>query len=91
MKKSPIIFQIWPEFVALGEALDGCQPMLPADADQLLQMKIGQGLALLQEGKRLVGYIASARVPMPLSAECYIEKCRQYQAPSATVKITKQA
>jgi hypothetical protein len=83
MKKDPIIFQIWPEFVALAEALDSFDPKLENDADQIDQMKTGQGMALLREGKRLIGYIAGARVPMPLSTELYIEKCRQYQAPQA--------
>lgn len=81
MKKDPIIFQIWPEFVALAEELDGYSPKLPDDAEQILQMKTGQGMALLREGKRLVGYIAGARVPVPLSTERYIEKCKRYHAP----------
>ena len=86
MKKDPIIFQTWPEFVALAEALDTFEPKLPASADQMQQMKTGQGMALLREGKRLIGYIAGARVPMPLSTERYIEKCRQYQAPATAAK-----
>ena len=86
MKKDPIIFQTWPEFVALAEALDTFEPKLPASADQMQQMKTGQGMALLREGKRLIGYIAGARVPMPLSTERYIEKCQQYQAPTTTEK-----
>ena len=81
MKKDPIIFHIWPEFVALAEALDTFEPQLPDDAEQLTQMKSGQGMALLREGKRLISYIAGARVPMPLSIELYIAKCLQYQAP----------
>jgi len=86
MKKDPIIFQTWPEFVALAEALDTFEPKLPGSADQMQQMKTGQGMALLREGKRLIGYIAGARVPMPLSTERYIEKCQQYQAPTTAAK-----
>jgi len=81
MKKDRIIFQIWPEFVALAEALDNFQPDLPDGAEQITQMKTGQGMALLREGKRWIGYIASARVPMPLVTEQYIAKCLQYQTP----------
>jgi hypothetical protein len=81
MKKDPIIFHIWPEFVALAEALDAFEPKLPGDAEKLTQMKTGQGMALLREGKRLVSYIAGARVPMPLSTEQYIAKCAQYRVP----------
>ncbi|MCP4470668.1 MAG: hypothetical protein GY815_08275 [Gammaproteobacteria bacterium] len=78
MKKDPIIFQVWPNFVALGEKLDEYRPGLPEGADQMLRMRIAYGRALIQEGRRLTGYIASARVPMPKSTVDYIEKCRRY-------------
>ena len=81
MKKDAEIFDIWPEFVALAETLDSFEPDLPDDADQLQKMRTGQGKALLREGKRLLGNIASARVPMPLSTARYIEKCQQYEVP----------
>ena len=83
MKKDPIIFQTWPEFVALAEALDSFDPKLPDNADQMQQMKAGQGMALLREGKRLIGYLAGARVPMPLSTDRYLEKCQLYRATSS--------
>ena len=78
MKKDPIIFEVWPNFVALGEKLDEFRPAVPEKADQMLRMRVAYGRALVQEGRRLIGYIASARVPMPKSAEMYIEKCRRY-------------
>lgn len=86
MKKDPIIFQIWPEFVALRETLDKVRPNLHDEAEQITQMKAKQGLDLLQEGKRWVAYIASARVPMPQGTKEYIAKCQQYQAPSVTAE-----
>lgn len=79
MKKDVIIFQVWPNFVALAEALDTFEPTLPDDADQLLVMHTAKGQALLREGKRLLNYIANARVPMPFGAQEYIKKCEQYQ------------
>lgn len=82
MKKDPIIFQIWPEFVALAEALNTFQPDLPADVKQITRMKTHEGMALLHDGKRLVGYIAGARVPMPKGTREYIAKCQEYQAPA---------
>lgn len=78
MKKDPIIFQVWPNFVALGEQLDQFRPQIPEHADQMLRMRIAYGRALIQEGRRLIGDIASARVPMPKSSATYIEKCRRY-------------
>jgi hypothetical protein len=78
MKKDPIIFQVWPNFVALGENLDQFRPQTPDDADQMLRMRIAYGRTLIQEGRRLISDIASARVPMPKSSATYIEKCRRY-------------
>jgi len=78
MKKDPIIFQVWPNFVALGEKLDEYRPDQPEGVDQMLRMRIAYGRALIEEGRRLISYIASARVPMPKSTADYIEKCKRY-------------
>jgi len=78
MKKDPIIFQVWPNFVAIGEKLDEFRPGLPEGSDQMLRMRIAYGRALIQEGRRLISYIASARVPMPKSTVAYIDKCKRY-------------
>ncbi len=78
MKKDPIIFQVWPDFVSLGERLDAFRPSLPDVADQMLRMRIAYGRDLIQEGRLLISYIASARVPMTKSAAAYIEECQRY-------------
>ena len=78
MKKDPLIFQVWPKFVALGEKLDEYRPALPDNADQMLKMRVAYGRALIQEGRRLISYIASARVSMPKSTVIYVDKCRRY-------------
>jgi len=78
MKKDPIIFQVWPKFVALGERLDEFRPSVPENAEQMLRMRVAYGRALIQEGRRLIGYIASARVSMPKSTSIYIDKCKRY-------------
>ncbi len=78
MKKDPLIFQVWPKFVALGENLDEYRPALPDNADQMLKMRVAYGRALIQEGRRLISYIASARVSMPKSTVIYVDKCRRY-------------
>lgn len=78
MKKDPRIFQVWPNFVALGELLDAFRPEVPDDADQMLRMRIAYARDLIQEGRRLVSYIAGARVPMPQSTATYIKKCERF-------------
>ena len=78
MKKDPINFQVWPRFVSLGERLDAFKPGIPEDADQMLRMRMAYGRDLIQEGRQLISYIASARVPMPKSTRAYIEKGQRY-------------
>ena len=78
MKKDPVIFQVWPKFVSLGEKLDAFRPRLPDRADQMLRMRIAYGRDLIQEGRLLISYIASARVPMTKRAGAYIEECQRY-------------
>ena len=78
MKKDPAIFRVWPNFVALGEELDAFKPEIPADAGQMTRMRVAYGRDLVQEGRRLIGYIAGARVPMPKSTAAYIDKCQRY-------------
>ena len=45
-------------------------------------MRVAYGRDLLQEGRRLISYIAGARVSMPKSTEAYIDKCRRYDKTS---------
>ncbi len=82
MKKDPVIFEVWPNFVALGEELDAFRPGVAPDASQINRMRIAYGRDLIQEGRRLISYIASARVPMPLSTQVYIDKCARYHQES---------
>ncbi|MCP4430157.1 MAG: hypothetical protein GY806_04185 [Gammaproteobacteria bacterium] len=81
MKKDPIIFEVWPNFVALAETIDNFRPQITDDTDRMLEMRAAHGRGLILEGKRLLGYVASARVPMPSSTQQYLNKCRAYEAP----------
>jgi len=78
MKKDPIIFQVWPNFAALGEQLSAFRPELSKTTDQLTRMRVAYGRNLIQEGQRLIAFIAGARVPMPQSTRRYIKKCHRY-------------
>jgi hypothetical protein len=80
MKKDPVIFRVWPKFVALGEQLDAFKPGLSDEADQMLRMRVAYGRDLMQEGRRLISYIAGARVSMPKSSQAYVEKQRYDKA-----------
>ncbi len=70
--------RVWPNFVALGEQLDAFKPQLSDEADQMLRMRVAYGRDLVQEGRRLISFIAGARVPIPKSSKAYIKKCHRY-------------
>ena len=83
MKKDDDIFNVWPDFVALGEALENYQADLSGLQSDMAIMEFTQGVNLIKEGKQLIRYIAGARVPMPLSSQYYIERCQQYRLPQS--------
>ena len=78
MKRDPINFRTWPNFVALGERLDAYRPEPQDGIDQMQRMHIAYERTLIQEGRRLIAYIAGARVPMPESTQKYLEKARRH-------------
>ncbi len=78
MKKDPRIFQVWPRFVSAGDVIENFKPEVDAESDQMVRMRIAYGRDLIQEGRRIVAYIASARVPMPMSTERFFKQCNRY-------------
>ena len=75
MKTDRVIFQLWPQFVAAGEALYDFLPACPDYADDQLLAYMESARRLLREGKRVIEYLAGARVPMPKTTAAYLEKC----------------
>jgi len=73
MRRDPAIFEVWPAFVASGEALLAFKP---DSCDQDHQ----DMLRLLHEGKQLLGYIAGARVPMPKSTGDFMDHCERMRS-----------
>lgn len=68
MRRDPDSFQIWPRYVAAGEALLAFEPTrCNRDNDDIRRM--------IHEGKELLGYISGARVPMPKSTAEFISHC----------------
>lgn len=78
MKTDAAIFEVWPDFVAAGDALWGFVPKGPANSLPASDME--SALQLLHEGKKLIEWIAFARVPMPKTTQNYIAKCRDFSA-----------
>jgi hypothetical protein len=79
LRSDPDYLTVWPEFVADGEKLHEFRAVIPKDASNSLERHIKRGTKLLRDGKDLITWIASVRVPMPVSTGHYLEKCNDYR------------
>jgi len=75
MKSDPCIFDIWPRFVATGEALGNIKPVLQTGCTQECQYLMDEAQHTLTAGRNLIDWVARARVPMPKSTKRYFERC----------------
>ncbi len=76
LRKDPVMFQLWPRFVAAGEAVLGFVP--ETTAGKIPRARKDAGLRIIQEAKALIGYLASARVPMAKSTTKFVARCDDY-------------
>ncbi len=78
MKTDPAIFEVWPEFVASGDELYYFEPRVNAAEER--NPGVIRGTELIREGKKIIEWVAFARVPMPKTAHNFIERCDQFVA-----------
>lgn len=79
MKSDPVIFQVWPRFVAACEAVLGFHPQLAQEPSEDLRRKIDEALRLIADGKRVIEYLSGARVPMPKTTAAYHRRCDEFR------------
>lgn len=75
MKADICIFEIWPRFVAAGEALGNVKPQMQADCSRECRYVMDEAQQTLATGRNLIDWIARARVPMPGSSQKYLKRC----------------
>ena len=80
IRTDPVIFEVWPRFVAAGEALLAFRPQQPDKASIHERRMMEQGMRLIADGNNLLTYISGARVPMPKSSMEYLRHCDGYEA-----------
>ena len=80
MKSDPVIFRVWPRFVAACEAVVDFRPVLPQPAGERAVRESEEALRILCEGKRVIEYLAGARVPMPKTTAAYHRRCDEFRA-----------
>jgi len=85
MKTDPAIFDVWPEFVASGDELYCFEPRV--NPPELHSTLIAQGMELIREGKKIIEWVAFARVPMPKTARNFVERCQKYLAEMKAAQV----
>lgn len=74
MKSDPCIFDIWPRFVAAGEAMGAVKPQIQSPCSTECRYVIEEAHKSLIAGRNLINWIARARVPMPKSTNDYFKR-----------------
>jgi hypothetical protein len=80
LRTDPDIFDVWTSLVVTAEKLCAFEPSMSSRPTSLERQQAAQGKELVKTGKDLAIYIARARVPMPKSAQEFVERCEQYRA-----------
>ena len=78
IKTDPAIFRVWPDFVVTGDNLWDFEPERRVTDDHHAMLE--QGIKLVREGKRLIEWIAFARVPMPKTTENFFRRCVNFKS-----------
>lgn len=77
MKSDVCIFDIWPRFVAAGEALAAVQPQMQPLCSRECQYVMEEAQKTLIAGRNLMNWIARGRVPMPGSTTRFLARAEQ--------------
>lgn len=75
MKSDACIFEIWPRFVAAGEAVGEFRPPCDASRSRECEHVFDEAIRTITAGRDLINWIARARVPMPRSTREFRERC----------------
>lgn len=78
LRDDPAIFDIWPKFVVASERLLAISMVGRSNNSCLACWEVDEGNRLLKEGTNLITHIVRARVPMPKSAQYFIDRCNDY-------------
>jgi hypothetical protein len=73
------IFDVWTSLVVSAERLAAFRPVLPTEASTAEHQQAGRGAQLLLDGKNIVLHVTRARVPMPKTAEEFVDRCRTFR------------
>ncbi len=79
MKSDPVIFHVWPRFVAACEAVLDFRPQLPPHPSEREVREADEAVRIICEGKQVIEYLSGARVPMPKTTAAYHRRCEDFR------------
>lgn len=78
LRSDPVMFEIWPEYIAAKELFEEQKIQLPNDNPPHLNECIFAKYQLIMEGGDLLSRHANLRVPIPESVKRFLKKCEQF-------------
>lgn len=78
LRSDPIIFEVWPRYVAAKEALEDYTPEPGSDPKREYEV-----LKIIQGARSLLVDLSTVRVPMPKSVQDFMDRCDAYHGESA--------
>jgi hypothetical protein len=78
LRSDPVIFEIWPRYVAAKEALETNLREAVENSGGTYADRLRIILELIREGGSLLVSLSTVRVPMPKSVSQFMDKCKEY-------------
>ena len=78
IKTDATFFYVWPRFVTASDTVKAFTPEIPPGTPTAMAEHIENGNELLQSGRRLITYIAGARVPITNETRRYLRRCERF-------------
>ena len=78
IKTDETFFYVWPRFVTASDTVKAFAPEIPPSTPAAMAEHIESGSDLLQSGRRLITYIAGARVPITNETRRYLKRCERF-------------
>ncbi len=78
MKTDPDYFCIWPKFVTSSDRLQKLVETILDENRGHIEQEILDGCSLFEQGRNLIAYISSARVPMPKTMKRFFDDCDEF-------------
>jgi hypothetical protein len=78
IRNDPVIFDVWPRYIAAKEKYEDCMLGLSEDNDNNGYLFSLEAYRLLLEGGKLLAKLATLRVPIPNSVKDFTQRCQDF-------------